>query len=181
MSTTSIILKAFAIAATVFLDPEGTRDYDVVTTAIVNVVDREPALFADDPLKLKTTGLMLAVGWREGSLREKVRGDCSESKPGEPCKGKPHSFCFAQIHDTSGGSEELNDDPEKCASMELSMLRTSIRSCTSHPVAHYAAGPQGCTNARAQKISADRIGLAKRIVSASAEKAKAAVAGREIF
>ena len=75
-----------------------------------------------------------------------------------------------QIHDRSGGSPALNDDLDLCISTGLKMLRTSMRMCPSHPVAFYAEGPRGCTSKRAQRISNDRVALAKWIAATATRK-----------
>lgn len=153
-------LFAFLIKAAFYLDPE--HSHVEMVDVITSVVEASPPLFDHDEQRLKTGSLILAVAWREGRLADGVLGDCSLSSPGELCKGKPHSFCTMQIHDTSGGKQELADDPRKCIEMGLAMLRVSLRSCASHPIAWYAAGPRGCLDLRAQRISRDRMGLADR-------------------
>jgi len=46
----------------------------------------------------------------------------------------------------------------------MTMLRTSLRVCPSHPIAWYASGPAGCGSTRAQRISRDRMNLAAYLV-----------------
>jgi len=159
----SSILQTFLLAGALHLDPAQTKDYEAITTAIANVVARERPLFRNDDDRFRTASLVEAMAWREGSLRLKVQGDCDKSKPGEPCKGKPHSFCTMQIHDTSGGTEALNDDPEACIKKAMDMIRESMRMCADAPIAFYASGPGACTNTRALAISRDRVALSRRI------------------
>lgn len=164
MSST-ILAFTFALARAV--DPE--HDHSTMVEAIAKVAIASPPLFADDANKEKTLSLLVSVAWREGSLRESVEGDCSESKPGEPCKGRPSSFCSFQIHRSSGGSAALNADPELCVRTGMALLRTSMKVCSAHPIAHYAAGPSGCSNVRAQRISRDRLALAGRLRASARE------------
>lgn len=129
----------------------------------VEVVHEEPALFKDDPDKHRTLAYVLAVAYREGGLRVRVLGDCSKSKPGQPCKGTPHSFCSLQIHDTIGGTESLNDDPRACVRFGLRLLRQSMHICSDFPTAWYAVGGNGsdaCRSDRGRRISNDRVNLA---------------------
>ena len=61
------------------------------------------------------------------------------------------------------GLSYFKKDPEACVRVAMTMLRESMRICPAHPVAFYAVGPGACTNARAQKISRDRMWLAARL------------------
>lgn len=140
---------------------------------IAEVVDEEPALFKGDADKHRTMAYVETVAYREGGLRMRVHGDCSESKPGEPCKGTPHSFCSLQIHVTIGGSESLNDDPKACVRFGLRLLRQSMHICPDFPTAWYAvggAGPDACRSDRGKRISNDRMNLAKYAERRASEK-----------
>lgn len=162
-------LLTFALAVVHAVDPE--HGHPVMTDAIVHVVEDERPLFTDDSSREKTIALLVAVAWREGSLREKVSGDCVEKTKEGGCIAHPRSFCTMQVHASSGGDESLNEDPEKCIRMGMALLRQSMRACTDHPIAFYASGPNGCTNVRAQRISRDRMALASWLRT----KAEAAV------
>lgn len=151
-------LLSFAIAAANVVDPD--HDHAVMAQAIAHVAEDERPLFTEDESREKTIALLTAVAWREGSLRETVRGDCGEKTKEGKCIAHPRSFCTMQIHASSGGNESLNDDPEKCIRTGLAMLRQSMKACPAHPIAFYAGGPNGCTNERAQRISRDRMALA---------------------
>jgi hypothetical protein len=90
---------------------------------------------------------------------------------GDHRAGKPTSFCAFQLHlpwgaHTAEGwtGEELLEDPAKCVTAAMRMLRISMKVCPSHPLAWYASGPAGCESARAQRISRDRIAIAQRLV-----------------
>lgn len=132
----------FAIIAA--LDPNGS--HDTLAAAVERVVASEPPLFKGDDDRSKTTALVLAVAFREGSFRLDAVGD------------KGRSVCTMQIHN---GSRELLTDPDACIRTGLNMLRESLRVCPAHPVAWYAEGPRGCTSPRAQRISRDRMALAR--------------------
>jgi hypothetical protein len=159
-------LLEFVLAGAAYLDPQ--RDHAVMADVIARAVAREEQpLFRDDANREKTAALVLAVAWREGSLGLRVVGDCSKSKPGEPCKGTPRAFCTMQVHASAGGSAALNDDPELCIRTGIAMLRQSMHICPSYPVAFYASGPGACSDARAQRISRDRLALAVRVRAAA--------------
>lgn len=157
MNTSAFILAAMNIVA-----PD--VDHTALATVMATIVDAQPYA-QDDASRQQVAALLVAVAFREGSLKSHVEGDFDG-------RGKPRSFCTMQIHASSGGSQAMNDDPELCVRTGLAMLRTSQRICPAHPIAFYAAGPAGCASQRAQRISADRIGLAQRI----AERARAVIA-----
>lgn len=156
-------LYSFIFTSMRFLVPSPSREAEMQTMAksLVVVVESENPLFKDDDNKFRTASAMIAVAYREGSLRSKIVGDCTESKPGETCKGQPRSFCTMQIHQTNGGTSELNEDPVKCFRAGFTTLRTSVRTCRKHPIAWYVAGgPDACENTRSQRLSDDRMWLA---------------------
>lgn len=130
------------------------RDHLELGSAIARVVEAEPSIFKDDTSKTKTAALMVAVAFRESSLTLGAVGD------------KGLSFCAFQIHRTSGGAPTLLTDADACVRKGLAMLRESARVCPKSPVAWYAAGGVGaCSNARAIRISNDRLAIAKRLTS----------------
>lgn len=173
-------LYEFGAAAVGYLaGPVDTRpeEHEYVMHAAAEVVDEEPALFKDDPQKLRTLSAVLAVAYREGGLRAKVVGDCTLSKPGEPCKGRPRSFCTMQVNESIGGSAALNDDIKTCFRTGLRILRQSTRFCPALPVAWYAVGGEAekaCVSDRGKRISTDRMALAQRVYKVSFGKAKSA-------
>ncbi len=69
-----------------------------------------------------------------------------------------------QIHRTSGGTPELLEDPKLCLEKALVILRQSIHIDKQHPVAFYARGPR-YASPEAQRISNDRVAVAKRLLS----------------
>src|SRR4051812_47367071 len=132
-------LLSFALAVVHAVDPD--HEHPVMTDAIVHVVEDERPLFTDDASREKTIALLVAVAWREGSLREKVIGDCVEKNKEGGCIAHPRSFCTMQIHASSGGDESLNTDPEKCIRAGIAILRQSMKACAEYPIAWYASGP----------------------------------------
>lgn len=142
-------ILSFVLAAMAALSPD--RDHTELGGAIAKVVEAERPLFADDGDRRRTASLVVAVAFRESSFVADAIGDHGRS------------FCAMQIHRSSGGSAALLADAEACVRLGLSMLRTSLRVCPSAPIAWYAAGPKGCTSARAQRISRDRVALAQRL------------------
>lgn len=119
--------------------------------AIALVVHDDRAFFVGDDEKERTLAVHVAVAHREGSGRTSAIGDGGTS------------FCAFQINDKSGGTIELTRDPHACAAKAHAMLKASLHACPAHPIAWYAEGPRGCDSARAQRISADRMALARRL------------------
>ena len=139
------------------------RPHDRLATAIANRVSAEAPLFKSDDDRRKTSALLVAMAFRESSLRADAVGD--------HVAGKPTSFCAFQLHLPFGAKTaegwtgaELAEDPDKCVTAALRMLRDSMRACAAHPLAVYASGPTGCTSERAQRISRDRVAIAQRLV-----------------
>lgn len=154
-------LFPWVLAASSLLAP--ARDHDRLAEAISNRVQAEEPLFKGDADRRRTSALLVAIAFRESSLRADAVGD--------HVAGKPTSFCAFQLHlpwgrTTAEGwsGAELLEDPEKCVAAAMRMLRISMKVCPSSPLAWYASGPAGCENARAQRISRDRMAIAQRLV-----------------
>lgn len=143
----------FVLAAMTSLIPDA--DHAALGSSIARAVDAQPWP-RDYESRRQIAALLVAVAYREGRLGAFVEGDHDKS-------GKPHSFCTMQIHDASGGTPALNEDLDLCVTTGLKMLRTSRQMCPEHPVAFYAEGYGGCASKRAQRISADRIALARKV------------------
>ncbi len=93
--------------------------------------------------------IFTSVAFRESSLINSLSGDGG------------HSVCAMQIYD---GPKSLLDDPIACVERGARMLRDSRRVDPSHPIAFYARGPRYKSDV-AQRISNDRMALAKRLMS----------------
>lgn len=159
----STSLLTWVLAASSTLAPAPARPHDALAEAITARVEAEPPLFRGDEDKRRTASLLVAMAFRESSLRADAVGD--------KVNGKPTSFCAFQIHlpynrTTPEGwsGEDLLADPEKCVSTAMRMIRLSMKVCPDHPIAWYAAGPAGCTSERAQRISRDRLAIAQYLV-----------------
>lgn len=146
---------AFVLAAMTLL--ASGRDHTELGTAIATVVEAERPLFKNDSSRLRTAALVVAVAFRESTFVADAVGD------------EGRSFCAFQIHTSSGGSPALLKDVDACVQRGVSMLRTSMRICPEHPIAWYARGPRGCNMPKAQRISRDRVALAKRVLRAVTE------------
>lgn len=151
----SLSIKLFAVAVANFLVPN--KDHSIVIDGIVKVVDESPALFPDDLDKRKTTSLLFSIAKRESNLNPEAIGDHGTS------------FCHFQINKSIGGSEDLLKDAYKCTRKAFDFLQYSIKLCPRYPVAVYASGHTACDNNRAQRISNDRMNLAKWLVNNSKE------------
>jgi hypothetical protein len=155
------VLFAWVAAASTLLAP--ARQHDELASAIANRVEAEAPLFKNDDDRHRTAALLVAIAFRESSLRATAVGD--------HVGGKPTSFCAFQVHlpwgaKTADGwtGADLLEDPEKCVAAAMHMLRVSIQACPSFPIAWYASGPAGCESPRAQRISRDRMAIAQRLL-----------------
>ena len=144
------MLRAFVLACMLLLAPN--RDHSLLATAIAARVEVERPLFKDDAAKLKTASLVVAIAFRESSFTLDAVGDSG------------HSFCAMQVSDGSGGSPALLHDADACVLAAWRILQWSFRICPANPVAPYASGTNGCDNARALRISRDRLSIAARLV-----------------
>lgn len=157
-------LFAWVVAASTLLAPARPHDVrDPLAEAIANRAEAEAPLFKGDDDRHRTAALLVAIAFRESSLRSDAVGD--------HVAGKPTSFCAFQLHLPWGAKTaegwsgpDLVEDPEKCVTAAMRLLRESMRACPSAPLAWYAAGPSGCESVRAQRISRDRMSLAQRLV-----------------
>lgn len=95
--------------------------------------------------------VLTAVAYRESSLIADAVGDSG------------HAVCAMQIYD---GPKELLANPIACVTRGAQMLRDSRRVDPGNPIAFYARGPRW-RSAEAQRISRDRMALAKRLVRAA--------------
>lgn len=141
---------AFAAASMQLLAPG--RDHTALSTAVAKRVEAEAPLFKEDDDKRRTTAYLVAIAFRESSFKVDAIGD------------KGRSFCAFQIHETAGGTKALLTDVDACVGKAFAMLRMSMRLCPAFPLAWYAAGPNGCGNDRAQRISRDRMAIAARLL-----------------
>lgn len=155
---------AFTIAAMQFIAPG--RDHDELGGAIARRAEAEAPLFADDADRRKTIALLVAVGFRESSLRNDAEGDHDTKTKA------PTSFCAFQIHLPWGArtregwsGADLKADPNRCVEVAFRMLRGSIIQCRALPsderLAVYARGR--CDSAEGQRLSRDRSFLARYI------------------
>ncbi len=143
-------LEQLVLAAMLSLAPLRDRaELGELADAIAHVVDDARPLFRDDETRAKTALLVVAVAFRESSFRNDA-----VSRTGD--------HCLLQVH----GRPELADDVVACVRVGLAMMRESFRMCREHPLAFYAEGPRGCSSARAQRISRDRLALAERLYRA---------------
>ena len=123
------------------------RSHIESATAIARVVLAERPLFRDDDSRIRTAALITAMAFRESSFRNDA-------------KSKTNDHCMLQVH----ARPDLADDLEKCVRTAISMLRESFAACPDYPIAFYASGPGACSNVRAQRISRDRLALARSLV-----------------
>jgi hypothetical protein len=179
LTTAIYTLVAFVLACIASLD-RSSPDKDHVqklALSIARVALDSPALFTEDEDRHKTVATLVAVSFRESGWHADAIGDCTTNgkdvvQCNVPGAHDPQSFCAFQIHRSSGGGPALLADVDTCTRKGLALLRTSMKVCPGHPIAWYAAGPKGCTDDRAQRISRDRMNLAA--FAAKSAKAKTA-------
>lgn len=135
----------WVLAAMAVLAPG--RDHAELGGAIARVVDTEAPLFAGDGDRIRTASLVVAVSFRESAFDNAA-------------VSKTHDYCAMGIN----RRPELARDADACVRVGVAMLRESIRMCRAFPIAFYASGPAGCANARAQRISRDRLAVASWLV-----------------
>lgn len=140
-----MLILYFVLACMGLLAPG--RDHLANAQAITTVVLDERPLFKDDDSRIRTAALVVAVAFRESSLRNDV-------------KSATDDYCMMQVTKRP----DLALDPELCVRVAMAMLRTSMRLCPEFPIAVYAEGPFGCGSGRAQRISRDRMAIAARLV-----------------
>lgn len=129
------------------------RDHMENALAITRVVLEEPPLFRDDESKMKTGAYLVAVAFRESSLKNDAVGDNGRAR------------CLFQLWATS---DAVRTDPELCARIALTRLRESARICgASNMLGIYASGPKGCSSETAKRISRDRLALSSKLAKSA--------------
>lgn len=124
-----------------------------LATAIASVLEKRGPLFRGDVDLRRSAAMLVAVAYRESTLDVAAVGDHG------------HSFCAFQIHDSNGGSSVLCDSAEACVERAYDTLKVSMRYDADHPIAFYARGPNGFASLEAQRISNDRMALAKKLAT----------------
>jgi hypothetical protein len=141
-----VIALAMMTVLSPTLDP--TARHGALAEAISTVAAEDP-LYRNDTGP-RTIALLVAVSFRESSLRMDAVGD------------NGRSFCAFQIHQSSGGTMDLTRDPLACTRRAHAMLKESIRIDRTHPIAFYARGPR-YNSPEAQRISNDRMYIANKL------------------
>lgn len=137
----------FVLASMLSLAPG--RDHAATATAIARVVLEQRPLFAYDETRIKTAAYLVSVAFRESSLRPGAIGDQGRAR------------CLFQLW---AAPVEVLSDAELCTRIALERLRESAHACgAENMLGVYAAGPAGCSSAKAKRISRDRRALAERL------------------
>lgn len=150
-------MSAWILAAMLLLAPG--RDHTALANAIAARIEAERPLFESDENRKRSAAFLTAIAFRESSFRNDAIGD----------HGSSH--CAFQVHLPNGQKTaegwtgaDLREDPSKCVTVAMRILRDSMRWCPAFPLAIYASGPKGCRDERAQRISRDRLAVAARLV-----------------
>lgn len=142
-------LKSVLLMFGMLYGDRGRDDRAVIAESIV-AVNPTPAQAA----------WMTAIAFRESAFRSGAVGDRSTS------------FCWGQINLPGGkltaegwSGWELTQDPKRCATVVLRLLRGSLGACRHLPIeerlAAYAGG--SCDSEYGRRVSRDRFALAQRI------------------
>jgi hypothetical protein len=150
--TTLFTLLAFFFSLSPHSQPFSPQRLELAQAITLALQEGGP-LFAHDDDLTRSAALMAAVAFREGSFELGVVGDHGQSIG---------TFQLYGRHDLSG-------DVRAQAKVAHAMLRASITTDRSHPVAQYARGPRWAS-LEAQRISNDRMALAKRLASGNLER-----------
>ena len=133
-------LFPWIMAASALLAP--SREHGRLAEAIASRVEAAPPLFKGDDDRRRTSALLVAIAFRESSLRADAVGDHRG--------GKPTSFCAFQINLPWGAKtaegwtgEDLIADPAKCVAAAMTMLRISMRVCPAFAARVVRGGSHG--------------------------------------
>lgn len=146
MSTLALFWLTLRMMVSVVPSEEPLYRHGRLATEIAVVSTREP-LYKGEDAEVRTAALLVAVAFRESTLKLAEVGDGG------------HSKCAFQIYD---GPPELLTDAELCVRTGHRMLKESIRVDREHPVAFYARGPR-FKGEEARRLSADRVKLAETL------------------
>lgn len=112
--------------------------YESIASDMADVIQSQPALFANDTSKHRTSSLMVAIAFYESGFIKSV-------DTGARLGDNKESFCLMQIHlgkrNVYFGPEEmhswsgkdLNADRKKCMRAGLEALRLSVNKCAEGP------------------------------------------------
>jgi len=153
------------------------RDTYPQTAEIFAKVATDSPLFSGEDGPRKTAAWLVSTAWFEGRFDPKAKGDgrCLDSEPvtvaqleaainsppGTPMrpklrckkKGPPQSFCMFQVGKSNfeflkTSEEEIMGSVEVCTRHAVTMMKSSISLCRSHPqdewLAQYASGGGEC-------------------------------------
>lgn len=180
-------LVEYVLAVCLVLVPG--KDHRELAGAIAAAVERgvPEALFKNDqdemvedvllPARSKSAALMTAISFRESGLYPRQVGDCPGLSPGDlTCSVQKGATSFGAFQLSlpfkhKGGltgltGVQLLEDPAAQAREAIHILYYSVRSCPDFPVAVYAHGRDprvACMDLHSQRISNDRMWLAKKI------------------
>lgn len=145
-------LGAWVLAAATFLAPH--RTIDAVAREWTRAIESEAPLFESDATHIETAAILVAVGFRESSFRDVV--------------SSTNDHGYFQLHDRA----DLIGHPYEQAKEALRMIRASLQHCGG--LQDYVGG--GCKNARATRISNDRLALAGKLLASVGLDTSAAIA-----
>lgn len=141
---------AFVTAAMQALVP--AVDHTELADAIARRVDAEAPLFKADADRRMTAAFLVAVAYRESSLKLDAIGDHGRAR------------CAFQLW---AAPAEVLTDADLCVRIGFERLRESVKVCgAKNLLGLYASGPNGCVSDKARRISNDRLAIAKRLVAA---------------
>ncbi len=138
-------MTAWILALMIVMQPRAPwrATYEATATAIADVVEASPPLFAGELGREKTAALLVSLAWFESTFRPDALGD----------HGEAHGLY--QVH----GRGELAD-PHEATEVALELVRLSFTACRARPVeerlAWYAGGGFDCSAPSAAALRASR-------------------------
>jgi hypothetical protein len=179
-------LAEFTLAVCLALVPG--KDHRELAGAIAAAVESHPEAFfkndqdemVDDvllPARSKSAALMAAVSFRESGLHPRQVGDCPGMAAGDlTCTVAKGAWSFGAFQIalpyghkgavTGLTGVKLLEDPAAQAREAVHILWYSVHACPDFPVAVYAHGRDprvACADLRSQRISNDRMWLARKV------------------
>lgn len=165
---TSLLLKAWILAAMIALQPEAPWRSTYETTAqTLALVASDSPLFAGPEGPRRTASWFVSVAWFEGRFDPQAKGDCVRKDKTGRCLSAPQSVCMFQVgvsnlRDLGVSAEDMLNDVEVCTRAARRMMKTSMGVCRGHVVdellGHYASGGGTCGGLLASR---HRVGRAR--------------------
>jgi hypothetical protein len=158
MMTTELV--SWAVTVMMSIQPVAktpwSSTYESSAKTIVKVSEESP-LFSGSDAAHRTVALFLSLGWFEGRLNPKAKGDCKDRDKAGECLSRPASLCMFQVGRSNlrwldVTEEQILEDFEVCTRAAHKMIKISFGVCRGRPsteiLGHYASGGETCGGIR---------------------------------